>query len=294
MWLPNVTLVVLLVFLPAPDHPKSFWQSVAKNKFDPPAAEPVAPLADELVGNLGSPDSELRDDLSFSILTAWIYQKKLLGPDDLRRITAVLENNLRRGLGDRDGDGVLLRSFSALTLSVIAARENETPFLDTGGYHQLVAAALGYFRDEQDLRGYDSQRGWMHSAAHTSDLLKFLARNPKLETTEQASILAALLAKNTSAASSFSQGEDERMARVVISIARRGDFDRDGFKRWLASVSAAAAFPQSVSVDALRAQQNVRHLLAALWAELSADDRPSDGADFARTAVRETLKTAAF
>jgi Protein of unknown function (DUF2785) len=275
-------------------HPKSFWQGIAKNKFELPAGEQAAPLADELVANLGSPDPELRDELSFSILTAWIYQKKLLGPDDLRRIASTLETNLRRGIGDRDGDAVLLRSFSALTLSVIAARENETPFLSPVEYHQLLGAALAYLHDEQDLRGFDAERGWMHSAAHTSDLLKFLARNGKLEPAGQARILAALLAKNTGAASSFAQGEDERMARVVISIVRRADFDREGFRSWLTSASAAAKFPQAVTVEALRAQQNVRHLLAALWTELSTDDRPSDGADFAKTALRESLKALGF
>ena len=88
----------------------------------------------------------------------------------------------------------------------------------------------------------------------------------------------------------FSQGEDERMARVAISIARRADFDRDGFRAWLADAKTAAAFPNPATVDALRAQQNVRHLLMALWTELSVDERPSEGAEFAKSALREVLK----
>jgi hypothetical protein len=275
-------------------HGKSYWQAIAKEKFELPAGEQAAPLADELIGNLGSPDPELRDDLALSILTSWIYQKKLLGPDDLRRMTLMLQSNLRRGIGERDGDGVLLRSFSALTLSVIAARENEAPFLSPAEYHQLVGAAVAYLRDEPDVRGYDAKRGWIHSAAHTSDLLKFLARNPKLEPAEQGKILAALLVRNTGAAAPFTHGEDERMARVVISIVRRADFDREGFRAWLASAAAAAKFPQTVTPDALRAQENVRHLLSALWTQLSIDERPNEGAEFARTALREALKGAAF
>lgn len=293
-----VTWLALLAALslgpPQLTHGKSYWQAIAREKFELPTGEQAAILADELIGNLGSPDPELRDDLAFSILTAWIYQKKLLGPDDLRRMTVMLQSNLRRGIGEHEGDGVLLRSFSALTLSVIAARENETPFLSPGEYHQLAGAALAYFRDEQDLRGYDAKRGWVHSTAHTADLLKFLARNPKLEPAEQSQMLAALTAKNTAATSAFTHGEDERMARVVVSIVRRADFDRGAFRAWLASAGAAAKFPQAVTPEALRAQQNVRHLLSALWAELSVDDRPSEGADFARTALRETLKAAAF
>ena len=127
----------------------------------------------------------------------------------------------------------------------------------------------------------------MHSAAHTSDLLKFLARNSRLPVSGQSSILSALLAKNRDAAAPFSQGEDERMARVAISVVRRADFDRDGFRAWLTGAQAAAKFPNPATADALRAQQNVRHLLTALWTELSADERPSDGADFAKTALRD-------
>jgi len=272
----------------------SFWRAIASNKYELPAGENAAALARELTNNLGSPDPEIRDDLSFSILTSWIYQKKLLSPDDLRPMVAKLEGNLVRGIGEADGDGVLLRSFSALTLSVIAARENETPFLTRGEFSQLADAALTYFRDERDLRGFDPRRGWMHSAAHTSDLLKFLARNPKLTATDQARMLSALTAKNRDAAVAFTQGEDERMARVALSIVRRADFTRDEFKAWLAGAQAVATFPRSVTADTLRAQQNVRHLLTALWTELSVDDRPSEGADFAKAALRETLKAAGF
>jgi hypothetical protein len=279
---------------PVPQHPKAFWQGIAKETFEPPAGELPVRLADELISNLGSTDPELRDDLSFSILTSWIYRKKLLGPDDLRRMAATLEGNLRRGIGDRDGDGVLLRSFSALTLSIIAARDNESPFLTPDEYRQMLTAALGYLHDEQDLRSFDAQRGWMHSAAHTADLLKFLARNSRLAPPDQGRILTAMLAKNTAAASAFTQGEDERMARVAVSIVRRGDFDRDAFKAWLGAASLAAKFPEPVTTDALRAQQNVRRLLAALLVELATDERPSEGADFARTLVRDALKSVGF
>ena len=81
------------------------------------------------------------------------------------------------------------------------------------------------------------------------------------------------------------------MARIVISIARRTDFDRAAFQTWLDRMQAAAKFPQPPTSAALRAQQNARHLLTALWTEITVDDRPSEGAEFARQALRETLKT---
>jgi hypothetical protein len=256
-----------------------------------PAGQTAQRLAPELIGSLGSPDPELRDDLALSILTSWIYQQKLLGPEDLRPMVQRLEGNLRKGVGETGTDGVLLRSFSALTLSVITARDNDAPFLTADEFSGLLDAALAYFHDERDTRGFDPAKGWMHSAAHTSDLLKFLARNPRLPAAGQSRILAALVAKNRDASSPYVQGEDERMARAAISVVRRADFDRGVFREWLAAAQAASKFPSPASADALRAQQNVRHLLTALWTELSVDDRPSEGADFAKTALRDALKT---
>src|SRR3954462_7074166 len=97
----------------APQHAKDYWQAIAKNNFDPPAGTTAAQLSPELMANLGSPDPELRDDLSEPILTSWIYRRKLLGPDELRPMIAALRGNLRKGIGETGTDGVLLRSFSA-------------------------------------------------------------------------------------------------------------------------------------------------------------------------------------
>jgi hypothetical protein len=237
------------------------------------------------VTNLASPDPELRDDLAYSILTSWIYEQRLLGPDQLRPLIATLSANLRYDIGSTGTDAVLERSFSALVLSVIVARQNQTPFLTAAEFQQLLDAALAYFRDERDLRGFDEAKGWMHATAHTADLLKFLARSPLLGRDDQGRILTALVEKNRAAPTPFDHGEDERMARVVMSLLFRDDFDGDAFAAWAQTMNAAAAFPQPVTARALAAQQNARHLLAALWAELAADTRVSPGAITARNTI---------
>src|SRR4029078_7056199 len=43
-------------------HGKSYWQAIAREKFELPAGEQAAPLADELIGNLGSPAPATRGD----------------------------------------------------------------------------------------------------------------------------------------------------------------------------------------------------------------------------------------
>jgi uncharacterized protein DUF2785 len=49
----------------------------------------------------------------------------------------------------------------------------------------LLAAALAYLRDERDTRGFDPAKGWIHSTAHTADLVAALARNPQFTPADQ-------------------------------------------------------------------------------------------------------------
>src|SRR3954471_49525 len=114
-------------------HDKVFWRTIVKNDFNPPANSSVEGLAYELSGYLGSDDPELRDNLAYSILTSWIYQKKLLDAAAVRKLQAEWISNL----SDIPGSGkyaVLRRSFSALMLSVTAARDNAAPFLTEAEY----------------------------------------------------------------------------------------------------------------------------------------------------------------
>src|SRR5437763_16119689 len=70
-------------------HEKAFWRAIVKNDFRPPANSSVEGLAHELSGYLGSDDPELRDNLAYSILTSWIYRKRLLDVDAVHKFLAV-------------------------------------------------------------------------------------------------------------------------------------------------------------------------------------------------------------
>src|SRR3954464_15381302 len=119
------------------DHDKALWRAIVKNDFAPPPNSSVEVLAHELSGYLGSDDPELRDNLAYSILTNWIYQKKLLDAAAVRKLQAEWISKL----SDIPGSGkyaVLRRSFSALMLSVIAARDNAASFLTEAEYRKLL------------------------------------------------------------------------------------------------------------------------------------------------------------
>jgi hypothetical protein len=205
--------------------------------------------------------------------------------------------NLRIGLGESGTDSVLLRSFSALDLSVLAAHDLQAPFLTPAEFDTLLRDALAYLRDERDVRGYDAAVGWRHSCAHTADLLKFLARSPRLTPAGQAQILDAIAAKATREGDPvYVWGEDERMARALLSVVRRKDFDAALLDPWLARFTALhkkawAADP--LQANLLAADQNGKNLLRALHALLSQAlaAEPGPALEAARAKVLATLGT---
>lgn len=268
---------------------KAFWQAVAAKEFAVPAGVPLPVLLDELTQLLGHVDPELRDDLGYSTLANWIYRQRVVPVDERLRLLGVWQKNLGAGVGGTNPDAVLRRSFSALALGVLVILDNETPYLDRDQFAGLLASGLKYLREERDVRGFDARVGWMHSVAHTADLLKFLARSRHLQPAEQTQILTAISDKWHAVTTPLVHGEDERMARAVLSLAARQDFDEAAFAAWLKSMTTRRTTPPTV--ETLATDQNRRDLLVSLFTVLSTDRRDLPTITRARTLVLETLRT---
>jgi len=276
-----------------PPVDRAFWLSIRDHDFSVPEGHRAGDLLLALDPLLASPDPVLRDEIGYTVAARWVYRQRRLTPDELRRLTAHWRTNLGRGLGERGTDSVFLRSFSALDLSVVAALDLEAPFLPPAEFNALLDDALSYFAHERDGRGYDQSKGWMHAVAHTSDLLKFLARSPKLPDGGQRRLLEAVAGKLSATGAVFVWGEQERIAAVVASIVRRGDFDAEGFGQWLEQFPAAAkalwANGPAIDPSQFAAVRNASDVLLNLHAMLALDATPSPGAAGARDRVLKTL-----
>jgi len=251
---------------------KPFWLALARD-CTVPAGESAFGLVSEAMSFLGSPDTEWRDDVGYGIVASCVYRNRLLKQEERRELVGRLSDNLRRGIGDTGNDTVLLRSFSALDLSILAAVENTAPALDVAGYRKLLDDALAYLRDEQDLRGLETRVGWIHATAHTADLLKFLSRDERFTPADHGRLLDAAWAKMTAPGTPvFTHAEDERLAAALASVVRRSDFDAARLGPWLARFVAlekqvwSNAPPDSPTLDT---SQNARNLLRSLYVLLS-------------------------
>ena len=255
----------------APAHDRQFWREIAHRHYAVPDGESASALAHELSGLLASPDSELRDDLAYSILTSWIRAGKL-SSEDLISLSDDWRANLKKNIGEAGNDTVLQRSFSALCLSEIAARDVKSPFLGSERYHALLSDALAYLNQERDLRGYEVKVGWIHATAHTADLLEALAENSALTVPEQERVLNAISERLATAGLIYTHGEQDRLALAVIAIIERTDSQKEVIARWLQQMQEKDRAMWKLSpipLDEMSRYQNDTYLLEALAAQMA-------------------------
>jgi hypothetical protein len=213
---------------------KAFWQSIVQNDCAVPEGYTVQQLTPQLLELLGSPDPELRDDVAYLVFARWIVRDERYTPDEIRNLIKTLTTNLKYNIIEQGGDSTLLRSFSALTLSLIAYYDVQKPFLTTEEVDGLLQAGLEYLAAERDLRGYVPGIGWIHATAHTADLLKFLARNPKTEGGAHLQILSAIADKLMQPiAYVYIHDEDERLTLVVSDVLKRGTLNHQAIIGWM-------------------------------------------------------------
>src|SRR5262245_17446184 len=271
---------------PAPARTRDGWIALAKSGFALPGGARAIDLLIELNPMLASPDPVLRDDVAFSAAERWIVRDGRVQPAELRQLQKLWTHNLDDGLGQSGTDSVFKRSFSMLSLSLIAQRDLAAPFLDPVEVEAFFDGALRYFREERDLRGFDAARGWMHTVAHTSDTLKFLARNPKLPGRRASELLGAVRAKVESADTVFTWGENDRMALALQSAVRRDDADAAAVEEWVAAWvdQYKILWAKGPQVDPRRFAivENARQIMRSLVTALSVEAKPTTAGDTAR------------
>lgn len=274
-------------------HDRDFWRAICATDYTVPDGEDVWALTQELLTYLGNPDPEVRDDFAYSLIATWTI-RGLLNHEHLRAITRQLLPNLTQGVGEFRGDRVLLRSFSALVLSIMAYGEFKTPYLTHEEYVGLVSALCAYLKAEIDLRGYDATVGWIHTTAHTADWIKFLARSPQATLETHRALLMVIADKLLiPTAHVYTHNEDQRMALATMDLLKRDILtpdDLSAFIQRLLKVHDMGTNTTSFDPTIHATGMNVKQYLRAIYVLLTIGD-PVVGAHEVVAHTREALKT---
>ena len=216
---------------------KAFLKSIVENRFAVPHHDQVAQLTPLLMENLGAVEAELRD-YSYMILSSWIwgwYSRTYYSQEELRELAECAKRNIKIGLGDRESDGVFLRTYSILLLNDLTNFDRQHPYLEEPEIRDRLKLYLTYLEQEQDLRGYVSpQKGWAHGIAHVADSLGILSRNPYLNGSDLRRLLDAIANKLRQPVSSvYLHSEEERLARAAVSICQQDLLAIEQISSWL-------------------------------------------------------------
>jgi hypothetical protein len=290
-----------------------FWERVIADDFTLPAGYSRATLTKALLRLLGSPNPELRETAAYSILDTWIHRDGY-SPAELEAMVNTLLGNLSAGRGEISGDSVFLRSFSLLILTEIVYHDLRRPSLSPGNVRRVLEEALAYFAAEQDLRGYELEKGWIHTVAHAADLFFVLAQHEALEAADLSCILAGVAEKVAApVAHIYLCDEETRLVRAVMAVLQRDLLGLPELARWLERLyrpQGRVSFDESFegaeggqmmavvrSPEETSARHNCRLFLYSLYfqlrspgfADLTLLDQPPPLADGLLTLVAEAL-----
>lgn len=254
---------------------KAFWQSIIENKYAIPNLDDVADLTNDLFDLLADPDPELRHTIAYGILSRWIAVYRYHDANQMVKMTYWLMKRLESDIGDFNTDSVLIRSYSAATLSLIVYRDVSAHFLGRREISQVQDAAISYLLYERDLRAYDPVIGWINAIANATSLLRYLAMNEMLTKKDLLQILNTISEKiRQPVEEAYTHDEEERLARVVIPLMRKDILKQadyaiwlEQFKLWLRTHPTGDEY----SATRNRTYQNIKHFLRALHTQMLFD-----------------------
>ena len=175
-----------------------------------------------MVHHIGSPDSELRDRLIYTVFFRLIIEQKDI---EIDKMSALLETSVEsllfHGIEETQSDAVFTRAFTTLLIALILHRDIEENFLTEGQFKRTTTALIQYLTLEKDTRGYVKGKGWAHSIAHAADAMDELIANPKLNP-KSFSELFNLIIEQIMRSDILTHDEDERLVNPLLRLLERG------------------------------------------------------------------------
>lgn len=257
--------------------------AIKGDEFKVPESVNAFDLAIAMMEYLGDSDSELRDDLVYSILGRWVTTG-IFSKVQLKQIqdTVLDDKHLFYKIGEKDTNSVFMRAFSVLIVASLVYAHREDSFLD---YKELIAVKnkiIKYMEEEKDVRGYVIEGGWAHTAAHSSDTLDELSLCKEFGREELLEILKAIKLKVSINDHAYICYEDERLAYATNSLISRNLLTEEEISGWIKSFleyDKKIDFPNHYYLIS-----NIRNYLNSLYYRL-----PIDQYQTIKEAISETI-----
>ena len=200
---------------------KALVLEIADNDYKAPENMDKDSFIADMLRFMGDTDSVVREGI-YDVICEWSWaDENALTTEQLRHIifTCIDDNHLFYGIGETETDTVFTRSFSSLALcpcidQVDKYNRKGNPFLTKDEISEIPHKVIRYIDQERDYRGYVKEKGWAHSVAHISDVLKELTFCVDHDGITQILTAVGQLVSNKILV--YEATEDERLADAAI------------------------------------------------------------------------------
>jgi hypothetical protein len=243
------------------------WQQVSAADFRVPTDRPLSDLTAELTGLLGDPDPRIRDEIALEVLCTWV--ERGVYDDLLPGLGDGIATGLATGLGESGTDSVFRRSFCALVMAEVIARDTRRPLVPRAKLLEWGDRLATWFLAERDERAFVPGKGWAHAIAHGADALGALARSQQCGPGELLVVLDVIAERVIRVPPRvWTAGEPDRLALATLHVLRRGLVPQDLVEPWLARIGEAAR-RRPAEGDVYLHTGNAAAFLRALYLQMS-------------------------
>jgi hypothetical protein len=253
------------------DELKAILQDIKKNDYAVPEGSNAFELGLVLVDRIGILDSEIRDDLIYTILHHWIF-RDVFTDDQKIEITKILlqPDHLLYGLGEKDTDSVFTRAFSVLQFAVLVYKHREKSYLPEEIVQEMYQQLARLIKEEQDVRGYVPVKGWAHCVAHSADVIDEFALYTPFGIPELREILAIIRDRIMLTTAFLNHQEDERLMNAVMSVLSRQLLDQKEIEMWIRSFKEKSGTYENLPESYGKAL-NIKTFLRSMYFRMKAE-----------------------
>lgn len=221
-------------------------------------------LLKKLLKNIGDHDPTIRDQLIYSNLAHLLHDNHF----DAQRLNDVLttlmsDDYLFFDMENLDEYSVLKRSFSLLQIAILLYVGHRDHIFTPEVVVEVYNTMLSYMKQETIFSGYDFEVGWMHSLAHTADVLAQLVLYPEINEQMMETIFYEIANLFMNERDSFVSDEDERMVTALMNALDRKVLSNKTVIAWVNSLGdyeRPTTYP-----EIYRKNINIKNLLRSLY-----------------------------
>lgn len=220
-----------------------------------------------MLQNIGHENPEIRDELIYGLFCAG-FEKEMFSVFQAKEIARyLLENDLLlQGMDDGRMASTLKRSFAALTWAVLLYFDDKKNccyfrILSPEEREKVFQMSMEHIARERDATGYLAPYGWVHTIAHSSELLLSVVRHSHFQKEMSEAVLNAIAMMFKKQEKIFEDREEKRVGLVLREMLENKKLSVAQFRCWIEQMAKHYEVDNLKEVKDFRSKENVVNML---------------------------------